>query len=82
MQWEIKNFHEQRDSQYTYARVFSIFKNPFVLDLDDIPRAPTKEVKESLIKLSCSESLKIEFAKSKLDELWVKIKNKYPSLSV
>jgi len=36
--------------------------------------------KESLIELSCDESLKMEFTKLELGEFWIKIKNKYPLL--
>jgi len=49
------------------------------LDLDANPRILTNNEKESLITLSCDESLKMEFTKLKLGEL--KIKNEYPSLS-
>ncbi|KAL4130632.1 hypothetical protein QTP88_008053 [Uroleucon formosanum] len=53
----------------------------FILDLDDIPKTLTNNEKESLIELSCDESLKMEFTKLELGEFWIKIKNEYPLLS-
>ncbi|XP_060845984.1 zinc finger BED domain-containing protein 5-like [Rhopalosiphum padi] len=63
-----------------YSEFFWI-RNPFILDLDDIPKTLTNNEKESLIELSCDESLKIEFTKLELGVFWIKIKNEYPLLS-
>jgi len=60
---------------------FVWIRNPFILDLDDIPKTLTNNEKESLIELSCDESLKMEFTKLELGEFWIKIKNEYPLLS-
>jgi len=51
------------------------------LDLDNIPSTLTNNKTESLIELSFDERLKIEFKKLELDEIWIKVENKYPSLS-
>ena len=55
----------------------------FVFNLDNVPRNLTfyNNQKESLIELSCDESLKMEFTKLELGEFQMKIKNKYPSVS-
>ncbi|XP_025423467.1 zinc finger BED domain-containing protein 5-like [Sipha flava] len=50
-----------------YSEFFWI-RNPFILDLDDIPKTLTNNEKESLIELSCDESLKMEFTKLELDK--------------
>ncbi|KAL4144043.1 hypothetical protein QTP88_006277 [Uroleucon formosanum] len=62
-----------------YYELFWI-RNPLILYLDDIPRTLTNNEKESLIKSSYNESLKMEFTKLELGEFWIKIKNEYPLL--
>lgn len=47
---------------------FFWIRNPFILDLDDIPRTLTNNEKESLIELSCDESFKMKFTKLALDK--------------
>jgi len=63
-----------------YSEFFWI-RNSFILDFDNIPKTLTNNEKESLIELSCDESLKMEFTKLEFGEFWIKIKNEYPLLS-
>lgn len=50
-----------------YSEFFWI-RNPFILDLYDIPKTLTNNEKEILIELSCDESLKMEFTKLELGD--------------
>ncbi|XP_031330321.1 zinc finger BED domain-containing protein 5-like [Photinus pyralis] len=74
----IETFEEYFKEDYSE---FLRIRNPFTLDVNNVPENLTISEKECLIELSCDEGLRAEFTKLQLCEFWLKVKNEYPPLS-
>lgn len=71
-EWFAKYFTEENVEKFAWIQ------DPFHAPC---PPEFTSLEEESLIELSCDNSLKTKFATSELVEFWVTIKNEYPTLS-
>ncbi len=56
-------------------------RNPFNIETSDIPTDFTVGEQESLIELSCDETLKSSFKKQSLLDFWIQQHREYPALS-
>lgn len=72
-EWFAKYFTEENVEQFAWIQ------DPF--HAQSLPEFTSLE-EESLIELSCDNSLKSKFASSDLVEFWVSVKNEYPALSL
>ena len=56
-------------------------RNPFSIETSEMPKDFTVGEQESLIELSCDETLKSAFRRQSLINFWIKQHSEYPALS-